>query len=530
MKSLTFKLLAFNLLLVFLPVGSFLYIDTYEQQLLRNIENSMVQQGRIFSAALQDVPLKDRELRNRSLRLIENLEQKLTARIRVIDANGALLADSAVDFHPNREIESLPGPRGKIMDSGGVVEIRDSLLYQIAVKPVKFFRRILYPPSLPVPSGEFYSGKEVLLGDEVLSALQGRYGAATRISTGGQRSVNLYSAIPIYNDEEVSGVVLVNQSTYRILSNLYGIRMDIIKIFYFSIAAALFLSVLLSLTITTPIKKLRNEAEQILDDNGTLRRTFKPLRRKDEIGSLSRSLNILSDRLARRIDFIESFYSDILHELKNPLTAIRSAAEILETDSPEWQHPFLLTIQEESSRINRILGELRELTRIDTRLENEDTAAIDLSLFTHEVLDSYSRLYPESVSILTGEFQKNCLVEANPDRLRQVLTNLLDNARSFSTSENGLPGSIRVDVKLLKERSACKAVLQVDDNGPGISGGNIEKIFQRFFSDRTDREDHAGLGLAICKAIVEGYGGVVKAENLEEGGARFTVCLPAKKI
>ena len=556
MRSLTVKLLAFNLLLVFLPIGSLLYLDTYEKQLLQNLERSLVQQGRIFSAALSDIPAgaADRgtatadsagpeqnsgTLEEHALRILEGLNQNLVARVRIIDRNGVLLADSAVDFQPPKADED-PGADGagtsaalrKSIEIVDEIQVRDSLPYQIAVKPIKAVQRLLYPPRPPLPSGEYYSGREVLLGEEIEAALGGSYGAATRISSGGQRSVNLYSALPIYSGEMVVGAVLVNQSTYRILSNLYGIRMDIINIFFISLAAAFGLSILLSLTITRPIRRLQHEAEQVLDDNGAVRESFSRLRRRDEIGSLSRSLNILSGRLVKRIDFIDSFYSDILHELKNPLTAVRSAAEIMESDSLEWQRPFLRTIQEETSRINRILGELRELTRIDTQLEIEETDVIDISLFVMELIDGYGRLHRDTLRIDTGPMDKNCHVEVNPARLRQVLVNILDNALSLSAPAPGKPAVIHAEVLRRGKpgrETAQQVEIIIDDNGPGISPGNLDRIFDRFFTDREDRDDHSGLGLSICKAIVEGYGGTIDAENRSEGGARLIIALQLKR-
>lgn len=555
MRSLTVKLLAFNLLLVFLPIGSLLYLDTYEKQLLQNLERSLIQQGRIFSAALSDtdsgeqtggivaggsmIPEHNSDiLRQHALLILENLNQNLIARVRIVDMNGVLLADSAVDFqHSGASGSDVSGVRSattvsKITEAADEIRIRDSLPYQIAVEPIKAILRLLYPPRPPLPSGEYYSGKEVLLGDEIEAALEGRYGAATRISSGGQRSVNLYSALPIYSGELVAGAVLVNQSTYRILSNLYGIRMDIINIFFLSLTAAFGLSVLLSLTITRPIRKLQHEAEQVLDDNGAVRDAFSKLRRRDEIGSLSRSLNTLAGRLVKRIDFIDSFYSDILHELKNPLTAVRSAAEIMESDSPDWQRPFLRTIQEETNRINRILGELRELTRIDTQLDVEETEPIDISPFVMELIDGYGRLHRENLRIAAGRMDDRCLVEANPARLRQVLVNLFDNALSFSKSAAHSPALIQVEVlrrgRSEKERARYAEII-IEDNGPGISPGNLDRIFDRFFTDREDRDDHSGLGLSICKAIVEGYGGTIRAANRKEGGARFSIGLDLKK-
>jgi two-component system, OmpR family, sensor histidine kinase ChvG len=531
-KSLTVKLLAFNVLLVFLPIGSFLYLDTYEKQLLSNLEDSMVQQGRTFSAALSG-----KDLETEALRLLGNLKSRMESRIRVVDHSGRLLADSAVD-------SPLPAPLPSSVESirktpeedhkehenyeRSSTEIRESFLYRLAITPINTLRRILTPPEPALPSGEYYSGKAVLLGPEVKAALEGRYGAITRVSTGGQRSVNLYSAIPIFpeNGEEVTGAVLVNQSTYKILENIYRIRMDIISIFLYSLLAALVLSFLLSLTITVPIKKLRDQAEKVLDDQGTLGEGFTPLKRRDEIGDLSHSLGILSKRLKRKINFIDSFYSDVLHELKNPLTAIRSSAEVLDQEYPGDTHRFVNTILEEGARIGRLLGDIREFTAIDTHLEEEPVTIVNSRELVQETTEQARNIHGNRCDIKTTVADADLTVQANPDRLKQVLSNVLDNAIDFAGA-GGKRGLVRIAVFSEKNTSGYWVVISVEDNGPGIAEGNMEKLFQRFFSDRkSGGQEHAGLGLAISLAITEGYGGKISAENRKEGGARFTIILP----
>lgn len=529
MRSLTFKLLAFNVLLIFLPIGSFLYLDTYEKQLLSNLEDSMVQQGRTFSAALTG-----KNLEVEALRLLGNLKSRMESRIRVVDVQGRLLADSAVDSPMPAPLPSPDPSKWSTRDNGNEdyerssTEIRESFLYRLAVTPIKTLRRLFSPAEPALPSADYYSGKEVLLGPEVQAALDGRYGAITRVSTGGQRSVNLYSAIPIFSaaGDEVMGAVLVNQSTYKILENIYRIRMDIIKIFLYSLLAAVVLSFLLSLTITIPVKRLRDQAEKVLDDQGTLGEGFTSLKRRDEIGDLSRSLGTLSKRLKHKINFIDSFYSDVLHELKNPLTAIRSSAEILDQECRGETHRFTKTILEEGARIGRLLGEIREFTAIDTHLEEEPVTLVDCTKLIRETAEQFTTVHGENCLIQVNLPEANPKVLANPDRLRQVLNNLLDNAVDFAGT-GGKKGLVRISLYSEKRDGEDWVVFSVEDNGPGIAEENTEKLFQRFFSERkSGAQEHAGLGLAISLAIAEGYGGRINAENRPEGGARFTAFLP----
>ncbi len=574
LSRLSFRLLAFNLLLLFLPVGSMLYLDTYERQLLDAQERAMVQEGRIFSSALAG-----RDLKEESLRIMDKLSGRVESRIRVLDADGRLLADSAVDspgamrtdtpqrstIMSYRKIE----PREEEEKSG-----RESILYRLLVPPTRKVLSLVLPPDSPISSAEYYSGKDILLGPEIESALQGRYGATIRISSGGQRSVNLYSALPITSKGTggggpVEGVVLVSRSTYRILSNLYMLRLDIITIFLYSFAAAVLLSLIASLTITRPLRKLRDRAEELLsseeDLHSSLRDGFPSLRRHDEIGDLSRSLQELWGRLEKRIELIDRFTSDTLHEVKNPLSAIRSSAEVtareLESVESKGQaeelQPFLRSILEESRRIDRLLGELREIGKIDTHLQWDTGDEVKLMACLQEIIQGCH--LREDRKIL--HFSYSCdpglegrLAAINEERLRQVLYNIIDNAADFAaesvrlmlTEERGEAGGNNHKARPSGGQSSSSRhkadgkgaargprpghrpiEIRVEDDGPGIAPGDQEQVFRRFFSGRIERKDHSGLGLSICRSIIEAYGGSIRAENRSEGGARFRIILPA---
>jgi two-component system sensor histidine kinase ChvG len=577
MRSISFRLLLFNILLLFFPMGSLLYLDTYESQLLSSQENSMIQQGRILSSALAGFPpasggaaaagtvpaggvpagAGSGVLAAAAARILENLRGRVDSRIRVVDAEGNLLADSATVQYgsagPGGEgtplAENRGGPGG--VNADDAAGPNSSLLYRAAVGPVNLAKRLFFPPQANFSGGEFYSGRQVLLGPEIRAALEGRYGAATRYSSGGQVSVNLYSAIPIPGGGpgEITGAVLVSRSSYGILLNLYRIRLDIIRIFFMSLLVSLLLSLGLSFTITVPLRKLKDEAETVLDSRGRFTGHFRGLRRRDEIGDLSRSLSKLSQKLEKRIGHIDAFTSDLLHELKNPLAAIRGRTELAFLSTVK-EGALLEGIMREEGRMERLLARLRELSRIDNTLEREETETVDLGVFLPLFLETWPRGGPAGSAPSEGPEPaaglmfdpppgaERALVRINTDRLIEAVANPLENACSFSPPGGTIRLGLRKDGEAGGPQKAGTAAgpwwtVTIDDEGPGIPGEG-GRYFERFYSERPpeDREAHSGLGLAIVKAIAEGYGGRCSLTNRRgpDGGVRgcrFTLSLPA---
>ena len=523
LSRITVRLLIFNILIVFLPVAALLYLDTYEQQLLRALEHALVQQGRILASALAGQnPLQPDSAR----RILQQLEQRHEARLRIVDPKGRLLADSS-RLGPRRD--EVTAAEANAED---VVPAEQRLLYLIATYPVQLYRRLFRPPEPPFKSAEFYINTSILIGPEIQEALEGRYGALTRISTGGQRSVTLYSAIPIRSERSVVGAVLVSQSTYRILRDLYELRLEIFTIFLISLAVAIALSLLASTTIAAPVRKLCRQAREILDHRGRLRGHIRFNRRRDEIGDLSRSLEEMTRKLQGHIEFVESFSSDISHELRNPLASIRSAGEMIaRTKSGQDRDRFLALIQKEVARMQHLLGAVREISLLDAQLEEEERASVEIGQILKRVVEAHGLRGGSTVRIAISQNTGPITVSMAPERLAQVLENLLENALSFSPPD----GEVRID--LCRDRG--QGAIGFEDDGPGIPEQHLEKIFDRFFSFRPEEESsgsastprHLGLGLAIVKAIVEGYGGGVKAVNRAVSGAglrgaRFEVRLP----
>ncbi len=585
LSRISVRLLVFNVLVAFLPVAGMLYLNIYERQLLKSLEHALVQQGRVLAAALvREGAFQPAEAE----RILVQLRQRHEARLRVVDAQGRLLADSSL-LGPQREGQPEEGP--------AQAEVRQSLLYRIALGPVGLYRRLLRPPQPPLDSGEYYLNTDRLLGPEVREALAGRYGAATRISTGGQRSVTLYSAIPVRVGAEVAGAVLVSQSTYRILRDLYELRLGIFRVFLLSVGAAVVISLLLSTTIAGPVQALRRQAVAMLDRRGRLTGRFRLSRRRDEIGELSRALEELTGKLDSHLRSAEAFAADLSHEFRNPLATIRTATELIGGEgSAADRRAFVDLIQREVSRMQHLLSAVRDISRIDADLDREERRPVDLAGLARAVAES-RRLRGQPVGVrlrVTAPQDRELVVLAAPERLAQVMDNLLDNALSFAPRDT----TVEVECRRLRGR----ALVEVLDRGPGVAPEHRERVFERFFSFRPPgggaaqgdsasadgggaadggeaaqedsaaqgdsasadggeaaqedsaaqgdsasadgggaaqgsaaapevsetggADEHAGLGLAIVKAVVEGYGGSVSVSARRGGGCRFAVDLP----
>ncbi len=510
-SKISVRLLAFNTLLVFLPVTGILYLDVHENQMLRAQEQAMVQQGRLLAAALSEQGDS-----KKAEEILLRLRQRSSARLRVVDEKGWLLADS-----------SLLGPRREPSDAAATParSTRENWLYQFGAGAYRlltpFFER---SGSSEVPT-VYYSAAKPLLGKEVRDALAGRYGAATRLIED-QRSVTLYSAIPIRNGGDVVGAVLVSQSTADIHTSLDEVRLGIFKVVLASVVVAVLLSLVVSQTIARPLRRLRGEAASLLDRRGRLKGRFAGSNRLDEIGDLARSLEELSSRLEDKIGFIESFAADVSHEFKNPLASIRNATELLaEVNDPKERRRFLDVAQSEIARLEKLLSTVKEITLIDARLAEEQVSPIGLKELLKGTVEGVKSRAGREIQFAFAFPDKDVVVQAVPERLVQVFENILENAVSFSP-----PGGT-IDVRLQTDDGT--AIVTIHDQGPGIPREHEHRIFSRFFTYRPDdgksaspaKTKHVGLGLAIAKAIVEGYGGRISAEDDPGGGATFYVHL-----
>jgi two-component system sensor histidine kinase ChvG len=497
------RLLAFNIILVFLPVAGVLFLGEYERRLESAEIRDLTHRARLIAASISAGGTLDAD----AFEDIIHRAKIDDMRVRLIDSRGIVIADS-------RQIVAPAPQRPPRTD-------RRNVLYRIGAFVLRPVLRFIRPPVEPLEV-DYYANATRLEGPEIASVLRGREQFEKKITARGDRSVTLYRMVPVVVGGWTVGAVVTSKSTFAILQDLYVIRLRVMRIFAVSFAVAILVSIFFTTSIVAPLRQLRVDARAVLDRRGRLRgRHFKGSKRRDEIGELSRALERIMRRLDAHVGVIETFASDVVHELKNPLASIRNANEMLaEVSAPGDRRRFVGIIEQEVARMERLLSGVREISMIDAKLIKERPQPLDLGALLAMIVEGFE-LREDGRHVQLETSGGPLTVEASADRLIQVFENLLDNALSF-TPEGG-----NVMVQVAAENG--EVVTRVQDEGPGIPDANLGRIFDRFFTHRpaNTRGAHSGLGLAIVKTIVEAYGGSVTAANGERG-AVFVVRLPRK--
>jgi len=360
-----------------------------------------------------------------------------------------------------------------------------------------------------------------------------RGAASVRINEEGELVASV--SVPIRRVQAIYGLVTAEIGGIDDLVD--EARLAILPFFGLACAAGILSSLLLTTTIAQPIRQLAIGADRVREGLTAAGRARIPdfTRRKDEIGELSGSLKSMTQAIYARIDAIESFAADVAHELKNPLTSIRSAAETLTiAKSPEAQEKLMAVIQKDVARMDRLITDISNASRLDAELARQVREAIDMTKLIDDIVSMYAGMTKEgAVGVVYEKPVQAIYVLGNPAALGQVVRNLIDNARSFS--EPG--GEVRLFLKGPTQSDEFVQIL-VDDDGPGIPPESLEKIFTRFYTKRPKGAafgNNSGLGLAISRQIVNSHAGRIYAQNRpydpakpdgERAGARFVVELP----
>jgi two-component system sensor histidine kinase ChvG len=496
-SRISIRLALFNLLVVFLPVAGVLFIGNYEQTLEKTQIDSMQRQAQLIVAAVQNGAHPAADLANTKFG---------DERIRIVNPAGRVVADTGPLTVGEEDAES---PTHNWLYRVGAA---------LLTKPMQWLR----PITRPLAPSDNYERSPILRGAEIESAFVGQTGVEKRVSSAPGRQVTIYVAVPIYHRGNVTGAVLVSQTTDDIRDRLHEVRLAVLEIFLAAVIVAIVLTLLMSTTIVQPLRLLRKEAAEIADPRGRLRGRFKGSSKRDEIGDLARALERLSRRLEQHQQSTEAFASDVSHEFKNPLASVRMATEMLaQVDAPAERARFLRIAESEIARMENLMAQVREITTLDAEIQKEERSAVDINALLQRIVDGFRMREKERITFDLQLANEPLPVAASEDRLLQVFENLLDNAASFT------PDGKRITITTARE--GANVLVRVADEGPGIPPENLGRIFDRFFTYRPDHPTthrHTGLGLSIVKAIVEGYGGNTSAANREAGGAMFEVRLP----
>jgi len=369
---------------------------------------------------------------------------------------------------------------------------------------------------------------------EVAQALAGQKASVVRINARGEVIVSV--ATPVQRFRAVRGALLLSTQGADIDQMVEAERLAIFKVFLVMAAVMIVLSILLAGTIAGPVRRLADGADRVRRRIRSRVEIPDFTRRGDEIGHLSGALRDMTNALYSRIEGIESFAADVAHELKNPLTSLRSAVETLPlVKTRESQERLLAVIQHDVQRLDRLISDISDASRLDAELQRQEAEAVDLRQLLTTLVEAANEV-PHDGTRVALSFEdagaKAFVVPGHDSRLAQVVDNLVQNARSFSP-----PGAT---VSITARRLKNEVEIIVDDEGPGIRPEAFEKIFERFYTDRPHQGfgQNSGLGLSISKQIVDAHGGRLWAENrlgvaAHEGaepnvlGARFVVRLPA---
>jgi two-component system sensor histidine kinase ChvG len=349
-------------------------------------------------------------------------------------------------------------------------------------------------------------------------------------------------AVPVQRLRAVLGVLLLSTRGGDIDNIVAAERWGIVRMSLFAAAVTVVLSMILANTIAGPVQRLAAAAERVRHSVKARAEIPDFTDRTDEIGHLSGVLRDMTQALYRRIDAIESFAADVAHELKNPLTSLRSATETLPlAKTANAKERLMEIIQHDVKRLDRLISDISDASRLDAELAREDANPVDTSELLRTTVSLFNDIHRDDtaevvleIAYSSGARPYRCI--GHDSRLSQVIVNLLDNAISFSP-----PGG-RVSVKAKRVGSEIQIV--VEDEGPGIPPENLERIFERFYTDRPQESfgQNSGLGLNISRQIVVAHGGRLWAENrphqddslssksvgaAESGGARFVIRLPA---
>ena len=437
--------------------------------------------------------------------LLRNLVTPTRTRARIYDKDGLLILDSANIYARGEVLRRISRPQ----------EGTGFFLFD-------WWKDLMaWLPGDDFPQYQEYGADEGKKYPEVAAALSGAPTAIVRVNSQHQLVVSV--AVPVQRVRATVGVLLLSTQPGEIDQIDTAERWGILRIALVAASVTIILSLLLASTIAGPLRRLSAAAEQVQSSMNSRAEIPDFSDRSDEVGHLSKALRAMTSALYNRIEAIERFAADVAHELKNPLTSLRSAVETLpRTKRAEDRERLNAIIQHDVRRLDRLISDISNASRLDAELARQHAERFDVEKLCEAMVSIHKDLATaRNVSVLLERRGRPApLTMGHDSRLAQVFNNLIDNAVSFSPEG----GTVRVAIVTSED----DITVTVSDEGSGIRG-DITRIFQRFYTDRPDGEhfgDHSGLGLSISRQIVEAHKGTITAENrTDRSGAVFTVRL-----
>jgi two-component system sensor histidine kinase ChvG len=505
-----------------------MHLDQYRDSLVRAETESLRTQARAFATTLANSAVvvgqdgDERLLREGTRHAMRVLLAETDMRARVFRPGGGLLVDSFVLMGPGGQVrvEKLP-PTPEDGVGAWLARTYDWLLGRLPVLD----HLPVYEEAPTQRAADYH---------EVRTALRGE--AASAVRRDGESGLVLSVAVPVQRYRQVLGALMVSQDGTAIAAAVRDRRLDILYVFGAALGVTILLSMYLASTIARPIRRLADAADRVRHAKGRQVTIPDLSHRKDEVGELSASLTEMTQALWDRLDAIERFAADVAHEIKNPLTSVRSAVEtVARVDDPQQQKKLMGIILDDVQRLDRLISDISDASRLDAELSRAASEPVALERLLDALVEVQRATHDDETGPrfvldlpVDGEGGTDSLtVPGMEGRLAQVFRNLLANAATFSP-EGGC-------VRVAAWREDEAVVITIADDGPGIPPNKLDAIFDRFYTERPKSEKfgaHSGLGLSISRQIVEAHGGSIRAENRMDdnggiAGAIFTVRLPA---
>lgn len=531
--GLTLRIIAVNAIALLSLMLGVLYLGDYQSRLIQTKLETFETEIFLVTAAVTEASAVEGDEADVNL-AIENIRRvvglfgaTLGKRIRVFDASGKLVADSNV-LIAERKIDPI-----------FVVQREEEHTWESIrmLKQMGAFLLSFLPEQDALPEYQESNSENAQDYEDVVDAMN------SKISISAWRdresAIMLTAAMPIKRDSNVAGVTYLVSEGRDIRQALGDAWFDILKVFLATLLFTTILSIYLSGAIARPLRKLADAADKVR--RGKLRGDEIPdmSNRKDEIGELSVALSDMTNALLERMDAMESFAADVAHEIKNPLTSLKSAIETVAiVKKKEDQEKLLAIILHDIARLDRLISDISGASRLEAELSRESFETISVRTLLRKLLDLYknpldrskNRVDPDTaikdgvMIMLDYPYEEDILILGNEGRLGQVFHNIISNALTFTP--------VKSIIRIKVERKQKRTVISFEDEGPGIPENNLKTVFDRFYSERPQEQygKHSGLGLSICKQIVEAHNGLIYAENVKSRqgkttGARFVIVL-----